>query len=232
MTHRAHALILGAAAALGLLAAPSLAGDLYVVHGAPGSDLGLSNPLPVDIGLNGGCTPLQDVEFGQSAFAGDLAAGVYEAQVYLANGAPCSGTLAVAADIAIPVTGTVFAIAHLDQNGVLTLSGFTAHVDDIGAGLARLQVVHTAAAPAVDVQLKPVGKGSKASIDNLRPGDQSFAAELPANPFNVQIKPAAGGKPVLKLQNVAFTGDAYTSVFAVGSLASGTFTLLPVEVGP
>jgi hypothetical protein len=201
-----------------------------VLHGIPGEDLGLPSTLPVDIGLDGACTPLLDVEFGQSAPAGTLDAGIYEAQVYLANGAPCSGTLAVAADVAIPVAGTVIVVAHLDQNGVPTLSSFTANVDDIGTGLAKVQVGHTAAAPAVDVQLK--GKGPNARVRDLGPGEQSFAAQLLTNPYTVQIRPASGGKPVLKLSGVTFTGDAYTAVFAVGSPTSGTFTLATVEISP
>jgi hypothetical protein len=131
----------------------------------------------------------------------------------------CTGTLAVAADIEIPVTGSVFAIAHLDQNGVPSLSTFTAKLDDIAAGLAKLQVAHTASAPAVDVQLKGSGKGAKAKIEDLAPGGQSFAAQLPATSYSVRIKPANGGKPVFSLDDVSFTGDAYTAVFAVGSLA-------------
>jgi hypothetical protein len=231
-TRRARTFLLGSVAALTLAAAPGFAGDLYVAHGIPGSDLGLPNPLPVDIGLDGGCTALQGVEFGQSAFAATLDAGVYEAQVYLVDGAPCGGTLAVAADIDIPVAGSVIAIAHLDQNGVPTLSTYTANPGDIAAGLAKLQVAHTAAAPAVDVKLKGSGKGAKAKIDDLAPGAQSFAAQLPATSYDVQIKPATGGKPVFELDDVPFTADAYTSVFAVGSPASGSFTLVTVEITP
>jgi hypothetical protein len=103
-------------------------------------------------------------------------------------------------------------------------------LDDISVGFAKVQVVHTAAAPAVDVQFK--GKGPKPKIRDLGPGEQSFADQLSTTPYNVQIKPAAGGKPVLKLDGVSFSGDAYTSVFAVGSPVSGTFTVVPVEVSP
>ena len=229
-TRRARGFVIGALATLGLVAAPSLAGDLYVVHGIPGSDLGLPNALPVDIGLDGGCTPLLDVEFGQSALAGTLDAGIYQAEVFLANGAGCSGTLAVTADIEIPVAGTVFAIAHLDQNGVPTLSQYTASLGDIPTGFAKVQVVHTAAAPAVDVRFK--GKGPKPKISDLGPGEQSFADQLATTPYKVQVRPATGGKPVLELDGVSFSGDAYTSVFAVGTPSSGTFTVVPVEVSP
>ena len=232
MTRKFHSLVIGAAAAFALAASPGLAGDLFVVHGINGEDLGLPTALPVDIGVDGSCTALQGVEFGQSAFAATLDAGIYEAQVYLADGAACGGALAVAADIEIPVVGTVFAIAHLDQNGVPTLSAFTARLDDIEAGLAKVQVAHTAAAPAVDVFLKGSGKLGKLRIRDLGPGEQSFAAQISATPYSVLIRPASGGKPVLRLTGVEFTGDAYTIVFAVGSPGGGTFTVLPVEVTP
>jgi hypothetical protein len=233
MNRKFRSLIIGAAAAFALAASPSLAGDLFVVHAINGGDLGFPEALPVDIGLDGGCTPLQDVEFGQSAFAATLGAGIYEAQVYLADGAACGGTLAVAADIEIPVVGTVFAVAHLDQNGVPTLSAFTARLDDIGSGLAKVQVAHAAAAPAVDVFLKGGGKRGKLRIRDLGPGEQSFAAQVDASrSYSVLIRPASGGKPVLRLSGVEFTADAYTIVFAVGTPAGGTFTVLPVEVTP
>jgi hypothetical protein len=232
MKLRAHAFALGAVLSLAVVSKTALAGEIYVVHGITGADLGLSSNLPVDIAVAGACTALQGVEFGQFASAGTLDAGIYQADVHLANGAPCSGAVAVSADIVVPVVGTVFAVAHLDQNGVPTLSQFTANLDDIGAGLAKFQLAHTAAAPAVDVRLKGPGKGAKAKISDLGPGAQSFAAQLPATSYNVDVKPADGGKPLLELQNVAISGDAYTLVFAVGSLSGGTFTVVPVEVTP
>lgn len=230
MILRAQRLLVGTVAALALGASAVHAGDLYVIHGIPGTDIGqATDALPVDIGINGDCTALNGVEFQQSAPGGSVPAGVYEAQVYLADADPCAGTLAVAADVAVPVSGTVLIIAHLDQNGVPTLSSFTANVGDIAPGLAKLQVIHTAAAVPVDVRLK--GKGAKAKISDLAAGDQSFAAQIPAIAYDVQIKPASGGKPVLTLDDVPLSGDAYTAVFAVGA-PGGTFGVIPVEIVP
>jgi hypothetical protein len=231
MVQRTIAFSLCAVAALALTSAAVKAQEIYVVHGIIGSDIGQPASLPVDIGLDGSCTGLNNVTFSQAASAGTVAPGIYEAQVYLVDGAPCAGPLAVSAEIEVPVTtGVIFVVAHLDQNGVPKLSQFTGTTDDIGTGLAKLQVAHTAAAPSVEVRLKT--KGAKAKIEDLRPGEQSFPIQAPAASYDVQVRPEAGGRPVLELDDVAVSGDALSAVFAVGSVGTGSLTAVLVEVTP
>jgi hypothetical protein len=96
------------------------------------------------------------------------------------------------------VTGSVFAIAHLDQNGVPTLSTFTAKLGDIAAGLAKLQVGHTASAPAVDVQLKGSGKVQRRRSRTSLPVDRASPRSFPPIPTTSRSSQRTVERPCLR----------------------------------
>jgi hypothetical protein len=124
-----------------------------VVHGIPGEDLGLDPALPVDVLVNGSLCALTGLEFGDISPRLDLPAGTYDLEVKVSDGA-CGGATAVGADD-VDVHGGINAsvVAHLDAAGEPTLSVFVNDLSPAALYQARVAVHHTAAAPAVDVDL-------------------------------------------------------------------------------
>jgi hypothetical protein len=220
----------GAGAGILLAASPVGAAPAYVVHGIPGTDLGVEPGLPVDISVNGACA-LEGVEFGDVLGPIDLPAGPKEIAIYLADGAdPCDGPLAVTGRVDISIAETAILVAHLDQNGAPTVTGFTTDAGPTDPHDGRVAVIHTAKAPAVDLGISRTGRDHPvATIEDLKPGQASFGADLRAQMYDVSVS-IAGEEESLAV--IPFTVDpeiAY-AVFAVGSLTNGTFGVIPVVI--
>lgn len=212
-----------------LTALPAAATDISVIHGIPGSDLGLPQELPVDISLNGACA-LTQVPFGTVSAPIDVAPGLYDLEIRLATG-DCTGDLAITASIALQLAESSTVIAYLTDSLTLTAAKF---VNDLrpATGLARVTVRHTADAPAVDVFVKapnaaPVRLFSELSNTtqakaDVAPGAYKVGLTLPgANPMSPDDLVFAVGGPGLEAP-----ADVNTVVYAVGSLFTGSFTVL------
>jgi hypothetical protein len=221
---------LSAGAALLVAAASASASPAYVVHGIPGVDLGADPALPVDIKVDGACT-LEGAEFGQVAGPVELPAGPKQIRMSLADAtAPCDGAPAVTARVDVSIAETAILIAHLDQNGAPTVSRFTADAGPTDPHNGRLAVVHTARAPAVDLDISRVGREHPiATIEDLRPGDASFGADLPARMYDIAVAAAGEEDPLAVVPFTLEAGISYV-VFAVGSLANQTFAVIPVDI--
>jgi hypothetical protein len=202
-----------AAAALVVGAAPAGAQEearIHLLHGIPDT--------PVDVFANGEVV-LGDFQFGEtedlSALAGQTLAGL---QVRPA------GTEDVAidgGDLALPASGNVTAVAHLDAEGTPTLTVFENDTAAVAAGQGRLVVRHTAAAPAVDV----LANGEVAFSDLSNPNEA--AADLPAGTVSAEVVPTGATEPVvIGPADVPVTEGASTIVYAVGSLDGGTLQTL------
>jgi hypothetical protein len=218
-----------------LLANDSLPADAYAVHGIPGTDLGLDPSLPVDIAVDGDCA-LPNVLFGDVLGPLPLDPGSYQIAISLADPNPCHGPLALAGPVNVSALENAVIVAHLGTNGDVRVGDFGTKVVPLPPDLAQLTVYHTANAPAVDIRLKEPDASDDAplaAIRNLRNGETSFPAELPAGDYEVLISPAAGpsefGEPVARLDFTLDGGLAY-AVFAVGSLENATFTVLPLVI--
>lgn len=226
-------MFLFAAALAPLVAAQTAqASSVYVVHGIPGRDLGLSADLPVDVSVNGACA-LPGFTFGTIEGPLELPAGAYDIEIALADAAaPCSRPAVISAPAVTLADGESYAIvAHLSEAGAPTASVF---VNDLAptAG-ARLSVHHTAAAPAVDI-LAGAQAGSLGPVAGLTGVTNGLKGdvEVPAGSLSVAVAPA--GQP----ESAAVFGPAALSlaaeraylVFAVGSLANNTFTVLIKDI--
>lgn len=204
-----------------------MAAEVYIVHGIPGADLGLDPTLPVDIAVDGGCAVTAFTYQSVSA-ATTLSTGEHTIEVRLSDGT-CTGTLAVTARIDLSVNETAVLVAHLDENGAARLSKFTVDTSAIDPGMARVMVVHAAAAPVVDLKLRNENKAKeKRSITDLRSGNFSAALSVSADPWQIKIKAAESGDNVATLEGVDVAGNAV--LVAVGSLANATFTVIPVAI--
>ncbi len=213
---------------LAALAWPAAAADVYVVHGIPGDDLGLPNELPVDISVDGGCA-LDDVPLGTVFGPIELPTGPHDIEIRVSDGVDgtCTGLLAVTGSIDLAVAESAAVVAHLDANGTAKISKFTNEVSPTD-GVARIAVVHAAAAPAVDVKAKGP-KGAKLLIRDLKNGHQSFAADVPEGSYKVRIGASGGGTVAGPLELPLDADVAYTAI-AVGSLDNETFDVLVLAI--
>jgi hypothetical protein len=203
------------------------AADAYLIHGIPGVE-------PVDISVNGSCD-FDDVEFGDIAGPVDIPAGVYEIAVFLDGGGLCDGDLAITGAFDVSLLDTAFFVAHLDANGAPLLTKFNANTSAIEPGNARVTAYHTAAAPAVDLRIRSATSDQRLTAVRLQNGAQTFPAELPAGDYLVKVSPSAVRSftftpPVLEVDVTLEEASSY-AVFAVGSVADDTLTVLPVVIG-
>ncbi len=202
-------------------------GTAYVVHGIPGEDLGLDPALPVDVSLNGVCT-LQGIEFGDIVGPVGLDAGLYDIDIALANPhTPCSNEpVLMAPGIEIEDGENYSIVAHLDEAGDITASVLVNSVSSSKVG-ALLNVAHVAAAPRVDIKLKRERQWWSRGRTIRDVGNGEIASTfLGAGDFNVSISPAGSRHPVFGPVPVSFDRDVVYGAYAVGSLESGTFTVL------
>ena len=215
-------------AALALLASAgtATATPVYIVHGIPGSALGVDEDLLVDIEVDGTCA-LTEVPFGTIAEE-DLPAGPYEIAVYLSDG-ECGGLLAFTSRINVAAFGTAIAIADLDPNGTPELSELTVNTTPADLHNAQLTVYHEAAAPAVEVALASGGR--PVATFEIAADEQTFPAEVEPGNYDVTITLVGGEEPVLEIEDLPLAARTSYAAIAVGALTPGaTFAVLLVEI--
>jgi hypothetical protein len=217
-----------------LFSSPGLAQDasVRVVHGIPGPDVGpgVDPALPVDVLVNDAVCLLSGFTFGSVAGPFTLPAGTYDVKVSLANTLdPCSNAAVIAAPVPVAAGENATIIAHLSATGSPTASKFVNDVTPSGSGFARVIAHHTAAAPAVDINVSSGFPSSTATIPNAANGAQA-AAEFRAGAINVGISPA-GMREVLFVRTARIRSDLTYVAYAVGSLANGTFDVIFVPIG-
>ncbi len=203
------------AAALMILAiaAPAMgqaAVRIHLIHGIPDT--------PVDVYVDDAVV-FENFNFGDtqdlSALAGDTLVNL---QVKLAG----TDTVAIdAGDVALPASGNYSIIANLDASGTPTVSVFENDTSAIAAGNGRLQVRHTAAAPAVDVK----ADGAVAFSNLSNPNEAK--ADLPAATYSVEVVPTGADEPVvIGPADIAVNDGDSLIVYAVGSLDADSLTVL------
>ena len=216
--------VLVVAAAAAAILAPSVASaDDHVVE----TSITLLHGIPevvVDVAA-AGATVVPGFEFGDTfdltPFAGSTIPGV----TGLLAGTDTAAIGPI--DFDVPAEGVWTVLAHLDAEGVPTISVFENDTEMTAAGEGRLTIRHTAAAPAVDVVL-----GDVRLVVNAANGDEAVLA-LPAGEVaGAQIAPT-GDDPIIDVPTVEVVAGEDLIVYAVGSLADDTFTFLTeiVEVG-
>ncbi len=217
------------AAAFLLFAAPAFALDenVTIAHGIPGGDLDLRDDLPVDICDLDGNAVLSAVPFGASA-AVTLPPGSYDLEIRVADTAnPCQGALAVPVSFSLSLAENVVILAHLSEQGTPTFSKFVNDLQPLAADRGRVVVRHAAAAPPVDVLLR--GKSTR-FIRDLRNPDQSVSTAVKAGNYTATIFSAAGEDRVLGPATITVTAGQGLFIHAVGSLRTGSFTVIPVVI--
>jgi hypothetical protein len=128
------------------------------------------------------------------------------------------------AELAIPATGNVTVVAHLDADGKPTLSPFVNDISATKAGTGRLTVRHAAAAPAVDLVL-----GTARPFVNLVNGKEG-KADLAAGKISGAKVAPTGADPIADVPAVELKAGSNLIVYAVGSLTDKTFTFYTQEL--
>lgn len=216
------------------------AASVYIVHGIPGQDLGLDPSLPVDVSVNGNCA-VPNFQFGNIVGPVDLPGGSYDIAISLANAdTPCSSEAVISAPgVALEDDASYSIVANLTEAG----DGVTANVflnDVTTTQGARVTVHHTAAAPAVDVLAGTSRRLRVASpLTNLTNGTQG-QVDLRSGHLSVAVAPAGAATVVhpRDIREAVVFGPTTLNlaprtaylVFAVGSLANQTFTLLVQDI--
>jgi hypothetical protein len=207
--------IVSAAAGIALSASPVVAAQaatesmVSVVHGIPGQ--------PVDVYVNG--TKTLD-NFQPATVAGPLTLpeGTYDVAL-TKPGEPVTSAILQNKTLAVPGGKNLTLVAHLNEAGAPTLTAFVNDVSKIPAGMTRLVVRHTAAAPAVDVRA-----GGTPVFTNLTNPNQA-KADLPAGKVSADVVLAGTGTVAIGPADLDLKAGVETIVYAIGSAEGKTLAL-------
>jgi len=176
----------------------------------------------VDIWVDGS-PAVTNVAFGQSTDLIPLPAGSYDVAV-----TPAGSTDPIA-DAVISTTLTLEAGAAYDVVAIGFLANISAGVypldlSQLPAGSTRLGVIHASPdAPAVDI----LADGSPLVEDLVFPEASGFL-EVPGGSYDVQVAVSSSGAIAIDLPGTTLTAGQVYRVIAVGLVADGTLTVLPL----
>jgi hypothetical protein len=217
--------LFGAAAAMAaVMAVPAMAAadnhedeaKVRVAHFSPDAPA-------VDVYANGGAI-LSDVPFGVISEYLEVPGGTYTIEVVAAGADPADGAVIGPVDLEFGA-GTMTTVAATN-----TLENIEAQVIADAPmpqdGIAQVRVVHFSAdAPAVDIALD----GGDVVVENLEyPNATEAYLDLPEGEYDLEIRPTGTTDVAFDIDPLDLPGDTSFTVFAIGSLADGSFTVLPV----
>jgi hypothetical protein len=217
-----------------VLAAVAAVGGATVVSGAaagaqePPATVAVIHGLPdviADVYVNGTLT-LERFEPETVTDPLELPPGDYAIDLR-DPGAPPTAAPILSGAASVTSGENVTVIAHLDPDGKPTISAFENDVEPTPAGVGRLVVRHTAAAPAVDVLAdgEPV-------VDDLGPGEE-HASRVAAGNVPLSVAAAGSTDPAVGPVDLPITAGQSTIVFVIGSLDGDTLdaAIQTIDVG-
>ena len=177
--------------------------------------------------------PAVDVYAGDAAILTDVPFGVISEYLEVPGGTYSIAVVAAGAD---PADGAVIGPVDLDfAAGTMTTVAATNVLESIEAqvltdepnpqdGIAQVRIVHFSAdAPAVDVALD----GGDVVAENLEYPNAAGYLDLPEGTYDLEIRPTGTTDVAFDIDPLDLPGNTSFTVFAIGSLADGTFTVLP-----
>jgi hypothetical protein len=190
--------------------------EVRVLHGSPDAPA-------VDVFANGAAI-LTDVTFGTLSPFLELPAGTYSIAVAPAGAGVEAAVIGpVDLEFARDTRTTVAATGPLAEIGAQVIAD--------APETALVRVVHLSAdSPRVDIAGDEAGR-KNAIVKGLRFGRATDYLQVPAGEYDLEVRPAKGGKNSEVFDIPPFeveAGKAYAAV-AIGSLADDTFTVLLVE---
>ena len=178
--------------------------------------------------------PAVDVYAGEDAILTDVPFGALSDYLEVPGGTYSIAVVAAGAD---PADGAVIGPVDLDfAAGTMTTVAATNVLESIEAqvladepnpqdGIAQVRVVHFSAdAPAVDIALD----GGDVVVENLAyPNATEAYLDLPEGEYDLEIRPTGTTDVAFDIDPLDLPGGNSFTVFAIGSLADGSFTVLP-----
>ncbi len=166
---------------------------------------------------------LTDVSFGEISEYLEVPGGTYSIAVVAAGADPADGAVIgpVDLDFAAGTMTTVAATNVLESIEAQVLADEPNPQD----GIAQVRVVHFSAdAPAVDIALDE----GDVVVENLAYPDATEAyLDLPEGEYDLEIRPTGTTDVAFDIDPLDLPGGTSFTVFAIGSLADGSFTVLP-----
>ena len=213
--------VLGAAAALAAVMA--LPAGAFAQDEAAKVRVGHFSPdaPAVDVYANGGAI-LTEVPFGVLSDYLEVPAGTYTIEVVAAGADPADGAVIgpVDLDFGAGSMTTVAATNTLENIEAQVLLDEPAPQD----GIAQVRVVHFSAdAPAVDIALD----GGDVVVPELTYPNAAGYLDLPEGEYDLEIRAAGTEDVAFDIDPLTLDGGNSFTVFAIGSLADGSFTVLP-----
>ena len=196
-------------------------GLVTVVHGVPG--------LTVDVWVNGVKT-LPSFLPGTVTDPLELPEGNYDIAI-LPEGGEFPDDAVITGSTGLPAGANASIVAYLAEDGTPSLKVFVNDVSPTRGIRTRVVVRHLAEAPTVDVRLFrswlrwwPVR-----TIRGLSNPDEAQTDLWPGR-LKAKIYPAGSWSPVFESPRLPFYPNESTIVYAIGSLADGTFGLLVQKI--
>lgn len=212
-----------AGALIGALTSTAVAQDatVYIGHGINGTDLALTEELPVDVKVNGAVL-LESFEFRSFTDALTLPEGPYRIEIGVAdplNPGSQPALIDVTVDLFSGENSTI--LAFLDETGALTAGKFLNNTEEIRKRRGFVSAAHTAFAPTVDLRVRRIDDANNVSLTGVTNGLQGtglfrtgvLAIDVLATGTTTQVLGPLF-LPVLPRTN--------TAIFVVGSLSNGT----------
>jgi len=188
-----------------------------VVHGIPG--------LTVDVCVNG-AKAISDFMPGDVVAGVKLPAGTYHLGV-VAAGDKCSAEI-LAANATVAGGRNYTVVANLNASGTPNLKIFTNNVSKVGRGDVRLQVRHTAAAPAVNLW----ANGSRINSGNQFTWGHKRVFTVPEGNYRVKVTLPGSSKAVIGPALLKTEAGFAYQVYAWGNASAGfDLAVVPVWVG-
>lgn len=199
----------------------AFAANVTLVHGIFGADLGLPQDLPVDIFFDHSCVP--NVTFGTTADV-SVSPGRIPLEIKLADSTPCGGATVATNEIDVTFNQSSAVVAHLTAQGSITTTQFIDDVRAVAPGFGRLIVRHAAVAGPVNIAISRFGS---VLFRNLENGDQGISEVPGETTYSVRVTPGGfRGETVFGPVDVEVSDNQNVIIYAVGSLANDTFTVI------
>lgn len=196
------------------------AGDacVNIVHASPDAPA-------VDIFVDGALA-VENLAFGAATGWVALPAGEHQVQVAPTGEAADAAVIDANVELMADMAYEVAAVGPVAEITPAIFPVDLAVSED--AENAAVRVIHVSPdAPAVDVAVK----GGDVLIENLAFPDGSDYLMVPAGTYDLEVRPTGTTDVALDLPGVELmAGHAY-SVYAIGTLADGTLTVLPIVAG-
>ncbi len=210
------------------------AAALAAVMAIPATGAAQDETAKVRVGHFSPDAPAVDVYAGDAAILTDVPFGVLSEYLEVPAGTYSIAVVAAGAD---PADGAVIGPVDLPfEAGTMTTVAATNVLESIEPqviadapnpqdGIAQVRVVHFSAdAPAVDIALDE----GDVVVENLAyPNATEAYLDLPEGEYDLEIRPTGTTDVAFDIDPLDLPGGNSFTVFAIGSLADGSFTVLP-----